>query len=150
MFTGLSTVATRRVPPRLGWPCAQAGRCTPGPTSEPTPAPAARPPTLLSHSRRVLPVLSLIAGSSCLSWGGERAPLLPQAPPPHCLLASLVVPASHSALHDQAHLAERLDVRERVALHRDEIRALARREGADLAVHPAGPGAAPRPRHQGA
>src|SRR5687767_3094594 len=102
MFTGLSTVATRRVPPRLGWPCAQAGRSTPGPTREPSPAPAASPPIRRSHSRRVLwvqsapRVWSVIARSSFL-----------------CSFAVAPMVVDHAVLHDEAHLAERLDVRER-------------------------------------
>src|SRR5688572_8967711 len=47
MFTGLSTVATRRIPPRLGGPCARAARGAP---SIPTPVPAA---ATVSHCRRV-------------------------------------------------------------------------------------------------
>src|SRR5688500_7185014 len=62
---------------------------------------------------------------------------------------SLPPRANQSVLHDEAHLAERLAVRERVALHRDEIGALAAGAGADLAVGPAGLGAAPRPRDEG-
>src|SRR4051812_41748220 len=56
MLTGLSTLATRRMPPRLGWPCARAAR---GRASMPAPAPAAAP---VSHCRRVScgPLRSLI------------------------------------------------------------------------------------------
>src|SRR5437867_3135986 len=49
MFTGLSTVATRRMPPRLGCPWA-AAVLTPGPTRAPSPAPAANP-----HARGQVP-----------------------------------------------------------------------------------------------
>src|SRR6266581_2871319 len=117
MFTGLSTVATRRMPPRLGCPCAHAGRpVTPTPPIEASPAPAASPPTRDSHSRRVLRSQSAVRSRSAIS---RSSPI--SAVPPVVVRRDVLDTA---VLHDEAHPAERLDVGQRVALDRDQIRAL--------------------------
>src|SRR5215470_8313959 len=83
MFTGLSTVATRRTPPRLGvpWPKATRGMGTP---SAPRPAPAVMLAAPAIHWRRdSLPLLSLSSracfiarpprpnySNGCLAWYG--------------------------------------------------------------------------------
>src|SRR4030095_1859929 len=142
MLTGLSTVATRSVPPRLGVPpWAHAARRTPGATSEPRVA-AAAPPVCVSHSRRVV---SRIVDFSFLVWGA-RAPL----PPPQRSSGWRAVRTAvdDSVFHDEADVPEGVDVLQRVAVDRDEVGALAGGQGAHFGVDAAGLGAAARARDQ--
>ena len=76
MFTGLSTVATFRMPPRLGCPWAHAGRAA-TPPIEASPAPAASPPIRASHSRRVLRFQSAVRSRSAISRSSPFQPFLP-------------------------------------------------------------------------
>ena len=127
MFTGLSTVATRRVPPRLGLPWAKAVR-TPGAVMVPTPAAAPA-----SHSRRLRPM-----GAS-----GRWVPLI-----------SLIAGSSRrlrrrwSRLHHGRHAVQRAHVLQRVAVHRDQVGALAGLQRADLGVDAAGLGSPAGPGQQ--
>src|SRR2546423_13702978 len=98
MLTGLSTVATRRIPPRF-CVCASAAR---GPMA----APAASPAVPASHCRRVNP--------SCVSFRSLIA-----RPSPGLLLDRLGGQLNDAVFDHEAHVAHRLDVLQRIALHPD-------------------------------
>src|SRR5215467_4440539 len=133
MFTGLSTVATRRTPPCLGvpWPKATRGMGTP---SAPRPAPAVMLAAPAIHWRR--DSLALLSLSS-------RACFIARPPRPNYSngCPSQIIRARDSlvdlpVLHHEAHTLERRHVLQRIALHRDQIRSLAGLDRSHLSVDP--------------
>src|SRR5215468_12183258 len=137
MFTGLSTVATRRTPPRLGvpWPKATRGMGTP---SAPRPAPAVMLAAPAIHWRRdSLPLLSL-SSRACFIARPPRPTIQTAASP---RMASQIIRARDSlvdlpVLNHEAHTLERRHVLQRIALHRDQIRSLTGLDRSHLSVDP--------------